>query len=75
MELSLGVPLDKQARQQTMLPGALGGLALPLPTLERAAAAFLSTHTTHAATVQQASEQLGKPWHGDRDEVAAKEAA
>ena len=31
LELLLGRELDEQARQQAMLPGALGGLTLSLP--------------------------------------------
>ena len=59
---------------QVGLPTALGGMGVPLPTEERAAAAFLATYQTHAARMPALSEALGSPWSGQAQEEAATQA-
>ena len=69
-----GQPLDLHAMIQVGLPTALGGMGVPLPTEERAAAAFLATYQTHAARMQGLSEALGRSWSGQAQEEAAAQA-
>ncbi|CAK0812429.1 unnamed protein product [Prorocentrum cordatum] len=77
--MALGVllsgPLDAQARAQAMLPGALGGLALGLPTRTRAAATFQATHAAHAQAAALLSARLRRPHNGRQDDEAARRAA
>ena len=71
----LGVqPLDQSTMRQACLPTALGGMGLPPPTEQRAAAAVLATHETHIVRMPHLSAALGREWSGVAQHEAAEQA-
>ena len=60
-------------QEQLRLPTCLGGCAIPVPTKERAMAAYLATHLAHAEGVAQLSKQLGVDWIDEQSRMAADE--
>ena len=62
------------AMMQVCMHTTRGGVGVPLPAEERAAATVMVTHQTHAARAQGLSEACDRPWGGRAQEEAAEQA-